>query len=62
MCVGYLGGPVLMLLEGSPHWRQRVTVDVEDTCLERWRGFDCAQEGPGDSARERGARGAERDS
>jgi hypothetical protein len=51
-----------MLLEGSPHWRQRVTVDVEDTCLERWRGFDCAQEGPGDSARERGARGAERDS
>lgn len=44
-----------------PHWRRSKPIDVQDARQERRRGLDCAEEGAGDFARERGARGAECD-
>jgi hypothetical protein len=44
---------------GPPHRRQRIPVHLQDARPQRRRGLDRPQEGPGDSARERRARGAE---
>jgi hypothetical protein len=49
----------LTVATGPPNPRHSFIKHRQDTRAQRRRGLDCAQEDSGDSARERGARGAQ---